>query len=372
MRILLLLLAFCAACAEDPTVPAPAEPVVEEAPEEARTAVTSANEANLFVGKLNWGKDPETGKPWTGETLRRLEAEGKGPVARGVREVLAHADLAVKKPPPVVTPDHLFAFAFCSRIATGDRQAACKRKFREAFVPKALDFPVERASEFATLIRAVDLFFPLMTLDEKSETRVWLHGFGDAELGKKPDTWRLAMKLHAAVLLEDERLERVVENALKQKAVIDWSPPDGWKPDPTCRNNRAEKLYGSRDFRQRDALLYHVYNLEAWTMLLGAKANAVDPAGQALVQRGLAFLKPYYTGKKTHREFVCTTVAADRDRAKAGQREYQQKRWKRNGARTMLKMIEPHFPEVRSWAKPALDEGHAAPLRLVAALQSAR
>lgn len=383
MRILLVVSALVSACAEDPAVPVPAEPVVSMEQETARTAVNVANEANLFVGKLHWGKDPATGKPWTGETLRRLRSEGKGPVARGVRDVLGRAEQALKTNPKAPSVELVFYFGFCARVAEGETQAACKARFRAAYFGaeaapglvsriKPVDYPVEQAAQFATLLRAVDLFFPLMTIDEKAETRSWLHAFADQDPGKKPDTWRLTTKLTAAVLLEDPRLEKSVEELVKAKVAVDLLPPEGWKPDATCRNNRSEKLFGSREFRQRDALLFHVYTLQAYTTLLGAKPAAVTPAGQAAIVRALDFLKPYYVGSKSHREFVCTSVAADRDRAKSGQKEYQQRKWRRDGARTLLKMAQPHYPAIEAWAAPALDENHPPALKLVAALQAAR
>ncbi len=383
MRILLVVSALAGACAEDPGATAPVDPVISAPVETAKTAVNSSNEASLFIGKLHWGKDPVTGKPWTVEALRRVRGESKGPVSRNVRGVMAKAEQALETPPKLVTVDHLFHYAFCSRLAVETVQAGCKAKFRDAYFGrdaglglvkkiKPVDYPLEQAPQFATLVRAVDLFFPLMTLDEKSETRVWLHAFADPDPSRKPETWRLATQLIAAVLLEDERLERTALDLAKAKVILDLLPPDGWKPDPTCRNNRAEKLFGSRDFRQRDALLFHVYNLQAWTVLLGAKSGAVASAGQAAIGRALEFLKPYYVGSKTHREFVCTSVAGDRDRAKAGQREYQQRRWKRDGARTLLRMAQPQYPAIKSWAASALDENHAPALKLVAALQAAR
>lgn len=380
LQILLVVSMLAWGCAENPAARLASEPVAPDA-EVARTAVTAQNEGALFIGKLNWGKDPVTGKPWTVATLRRARTERQDEVAKKVRLVLSQAEGTLKNPPAEATAEQLFLLAFCARVATEATQAACKVQLRIGIFGseeapgwlQRLDpqsYGLEQAPVDVTLFRAIDLFFPVMTLAEKSTVRVWLHAFAEQQDSRGLPTWRLASNLTAAVLLEDERLVRTTQSQLKKQYIQDFLPSEGWKPDSRCRNNRNEKLYGSFAFRQRDALRYHVYSLQSWQAVLGAKADAVDANAQAAVLRALDFLKPYYLGKKVHREFVCTTVALDRRRAKAGQPEYQQRRWQPETARTLLRTTVPYFSQVKAWAKPALDDHYPSSLMLVAALQT--
>lgn len=78
------------------------------------------------------------------------------------------------------------------------------------------------------------------------------------------------------------------------------------------------------DFAERDALHYVTYDLEPLlAAALAAKTHGEDwygeqnPAGVGL-REALLWLAPYAEGKKTHQEFVRSSVAFDAARAKAG------------------------------------------------------
>ena len=85
------------------------------------------------------------------------------------------------------------------------------------------------------------------------------------------------------------------------------------------------------DLRQRDALSYHISGLKP---LVSASVNltAFDsefdlyhytaPSG-ASVQKSVAYVVPYALCKKTHQEWVNTTVELDKERAAAGLAQYQ-------------------------------------------------
>lgn len=81
----------------------------------------------------------------------------------------------------------------------------------------------------------------------------------------------------------------------------------------------------SFDFRQRDALHYHCYDLEPLLGLaLVAQLNGIDlfnfeaPSG-ACLRKALDFLVPFCDGTKTHAEWVHSKVKFDRERAEAGE-----------------------------------------------------
>ncbi len=85
----------------------------------------------------------------------------------------------------------------------------------------------------------------------------------------------------------------------------------------------------SIDFKLRDALHYHVYDLEPLLKLaiIIKRATGVDYYGyvspqQTSIKKSVEWLLPYLNGKKNHGEFVNSTVAFDRKRAANGEKDY--------------------------------------------------
>jgi len=76
------------------------------------------------------------------------------------------------------------------------------------------------------------------------------------------------------------------------------------------------------DFRERDALHYHVYTLEPLISLATVLKRATgkdfyhysSPSG-ASIEKSIAFLIPFVSGEKMHAEFVNSKVAFDKKRA---------------------------------------------------------
>jgi hypothetical protein len=147
----------------------------------------------------------------------------------------------------------------------------------------------------------------------------------------------------------------------------DLLEPSGWKPDQTCTNNASEIRYGGYDFRQRDALHYHVYNLEAFVFAATFTPDVLEQTGHKAINDALDFLRPYYAGQKVHREFVCSTVPFDRERANAGIEEYGTKPWKPERARKLLRDARPVFPEIKPWTANIVDE-HYSPVQKLSAV----
>ena len=79
----------------------------------------------------------------------------------------------------------------------------------------------------------------------------------------------------------------------------------------------------SLDFKERDAMHYHIYDLEPMLRLalLIKRADGVNfytyqsPKGSS-IKKSVDWLIPYIEGEKQHEEYVNTTVKFDRDRAK--------------------------------------------------------
>lgn len=95
-----------------------------------------------------------------------------------------------------------------------------------------------------------------------------------------------------------------------------------------ARNLNADG--SSSDFVSRDALHYHVYDLEPLLTLAIVLQRAtgvnyytyVSPAGTS-IKKSVDWLLPYLNGEKTHAEFVNSTVDFDRKRAQNNEAAYK-------------------------------------------------
>ena len=101
----------------------------------------------------------------------------------------------------------------------------------------------------------------------------------------------------------------------------------------------------SIDFASRDALHYHVYDLEPLLKLaiVLQRATGVNyyvyqsPTGSS-IKKSVDWLVPYLNGQKTHPEFVNSTVPFDKERAKNNEADYKAGSLfdPKNGVRTLL------------------------------------
>jgi hypothetical protein len=86
----------------------------------------------------------------------------------------------------------------------------------------------------------------------------------------------------------------------------------------------------SEDFISRDALHYHLYDLEPLLKLAIVLKRAtgvnyytyVSPSGSSL-QKSVEWMRPYLDGRQTHGEFVNSTVKFDKRRAQNGEAAYK-------------------------------------------------
>jgi len=83
------------------------------------------------------------------------------------------------------------------------------------------------------------------------------------------------------------------------------------------------------DFKLRDALHYHVYDLEPLLKLaiILKRATGVDyytyvSPEQSSLKKSVEWLLPYLNGQKTHEEFVNSSVSFDKKRAANGEKDY--------------------------------------------------
>ena len=369
------------------------------------------------LGLLNWGNNPATGQPWTIADLNNL-AKGRiqSPVGKEVRNILrsAHNELEKTSMEPIeriemegVLPTKseyqrsstavrifptMIAWAFCARLETTDATGQrCKAALFEGLfgkdgnqgwlgIYKPTGNPIDE-SNLLPLIQAIDIAGPLLTKTQIEKAQSFLKTIinqGDRFFaGKKSgtssrinnhNTWRLTIRSAAAKVLNDRVLLSETRGLFARQVADDLMEPAGWKPDPGCANNVGEERYGGYDFRQRDALHYHVYNLEAFVFATTFIPEVFDQTGYKAISDALDFLRPYFTGQKIHREFVCSTVRFDRERAEAGIEEYSTHPWKPERARKLLRDARSVFPEIGLWTTNIVDENYSPVLKLSAAL----
>jgi hypothetical protein len=189
-------------------------------------------------------------------------------------------------------------------------------------------------------IEAYDMIKHHLVYGENKRIGNWLKRTAQAELdapynqpgrGTATNNWhshRLKIVGEIAYAIGDVELEKYCIDGLK--AQID-------------RNLHADG--SSDDFIARDALHYHVYDLEPLLKLsiVLERATGVDyytyeaPSGSS-IKKSVDWLLPYLDGRKTHAEFVNSTVEFDRRRAQNGEAGYKAGTLfdPRNGVATLL------------------------------------
>lgn len=153
----------------------------------------------------------------------------------------------------------------------------------------------------------------------------WLRRTADAEIhavynrperATSSNNWhshRLKIVGEIAFAIGDTALQGYAIRGLKEQIARNLNP-DG----------------SSADFLTRDALHYHVYDLEPLLTLaiVLQKATGVDyyswrsPTGSS-IRQSVGWLVPFVDGRQTHAEFVNSTVDFDRRRAQNGEKAYQ-------------------------------------------------
>ncbi|MGH7767506.1 MAG: alginate lyase family protein [Candidatus Binatia bacterium] len=205
-------------------------------------------------------------------------------------------------------------------------------------------------SEFVRLMKGYDLTRAVYTPRERTEVDRWLLRVAERHKAAIRPTSSTSKNNH-----HSHRLKIVGHVAFL------LAPPDliRWVVSDTRRHLNVN-LYpdGSTfDFRQRDALHYHVYDLLPLIELaIAADKNRVDlyahatPEGAGL-EKSIAFLIPYISGEKTHLEFVHSSVKFDLQRSTAGDPSIQVgEKWNPKKARTLFDLagyFQPNFHQVK-------------------------
>jgi hypothetical protein len=189
-------------------------------------------------------------------------------------------------------------------------------------------------------IEAYDMIKDKLVYGENKRIRNWLRRTAQAEIdapynqpgrGSATNNWnshRLKIVGEIAFAIGDVVLQQYSIAGLKAQI---------------GRNLHADGA--SDDFVARDALHYHVYDLEPLLKLsiVLKRATGVDyytyeASSGSSIKKSVDWLLPYLDGRKTHAEFVNSTVEFDRQRAKNGEAAYKAGSLfdPRNGVTTLL------------------------------------
>lgn len=175
------------------------------------------------------------------------------------------------------------------------------------------------------VIEAYDMVKVDLSLKDDHLVSGWLKATAEMELSavfNRPsratsyNNWnshRLKIVGEIAFSIEDWALETYTTQGIEQQI---------------AKNLNADG--SSSDFVTRDALHYHVYDLEPLLKLaiLLKRGTAFDyysyvsPTGSS-IKKSVEWLLPYLDGEKTHAEFVNSTIEFDRRRAQNGEAAYK-------------------------------------------------
>ena len=242
--------------------------------------------------------------------------ETPNPIRRIVSEGRLHTDPEKKK--SLAARRDLFkiealglAYALLGKMSYGKKARDYVLAWARAYEPDGN--PINE-TEFPRLMKAYDLTRALFSASDRSQVEPWFLRMAERQrAGIKPSSTtsknnhhshRLKIIGHVAFLLPDSTLIGWVVDDAKRHLEVNLNP-DG----------------STFDFQQRDALHYHVYDLLPLVELAtAADKNKIDLYGyttrqQATLEKSIAFLIPYVTGEKEHREFVRSTVKFDAERS---------------------------------------------------------
>jgi Alginate lyase len=212
----------------------------------------------------------------------------------------------------------ILSFSFSYRLTTEPRYLVAAERFFSAWLAvyhPSLN-PIDE-TKFFPFILAYDLVREGLSAETREKMNTFLHDLATGYLSQIAQqnprdiyNWqshRIKLISLAAYSLGDPSL---IEQARQtfQRHVADNIRPDGIVVD----------------FYKRDALHYVVYDLEPLSIAaLAAKGHDEDwfhysPPGGASIAQGVDWLTPFALSRKTHEEFVHSSVPFDAARAEAG------------------------------------------------------
>ena len=194
-------------------------------------------------------------------------------------------------------------------------------------VPEELKFAMANFAK--AIILAEDNFY----LGKETPKTKRIENFAnDSRVWNNWQTWRIALRASAAGFLHDSA------ELKKTKIVI----------DEMFEKNLPQNSPGF-DFEHRDALLYHVYNLQAWINIAWYTPYLLSASQLSRIEQAVSFIRPFYLGEQSHIEFSKSRVPWDKTRAESGANEYKNIAWIPDHADTLLRIARCLFPSVLEW-----------------------
>ncbi|MBS1660141.1 MAG: alginate lyase family protein [Bacteroidetes bacterium] len=297
------------------------------APVRAQYVGLNAKEIKLLKRLIN--KDTSVGKAY-GSMVRTAEqalGEAPHPIDTIRTEGLLQGD-----PKKTATQaslrdmNKIYALALVYRVQGDRRYLAKAKEFLLAWAgtnhPKG--DPIDDTN-LDRVIEGYDMIKGELGSGENTLIQDWLRVTAQTELHSRyyhPDrpsfynNWhshRLKVVGEIAFAIGDTALQNYTITALKEQLAKNLNP-DG----------------SSIDFTSRDALHYHVYDLEPLLKLIyvlkratGVDYYAFQASNGASIRQSVDWLLPYLNGQKTHAEFVNSTVDFDRKRAQNNEAAYK-------------------------------------------------
>jgi hypothetical protein len=193
-----------------------------------------------------------------------------------------------------------------------------------AKINKPTGDPID-GTKLEDLIAGYDLVRDKVNVQTKAEIDAWLEKFANEQINSESlksgkltaiNNWnshRLKVITLIVYTLHSKKYEQYVFDEIEKQI--------------------AQNLFADGsgfDFKQRDALHYHVYTLEPLLKAIivinratGKNYYAFQSKSQSSIQQSVHFLVPFVTGEKTHVEFLNSTVKFDRDRAANHEKGYE-------------------------------------------------
>lgn len=378
------------ACASQ--IAAPTTHNIESSPTPTTTAITTPTTEARTLGRLEWGRT--LGTRWTDNDIRQaLHTAQSTDHAKQTKRVLEVAQQHIAAPTVTVRTinregvlatdpkynasdqalagiDDPYLWAMCARVADAPLAQQCAARASSAldawtstYVPTGN--PIND-SFLVPLLQAIDLECPNATPTQCASWRAWAVNVAtqedtfyaslrptDGRLTNNWMSWRLLIRGMSATIAGNDELVQSTRDLTTQHV---------------ARNIREN---GSTiDFTERDALHYHVYDLEALVTLALFAPSAVDAPTKQAIERGVLFLQPFVLGQSQHIEFVHTTVPFDVQRKQAGMEGFSNTTWKVAQARPLLRLARTIFPSVQPWTGQIVDEQYSPRIKQIAALRA--
>lgn len=288
-------------------------------------SLTNAEVKTLQKAVENDEKVKKTFEPIKAAAERALN-EAPNPIEKITSEGLLEGNPAKTATAKAVRDDgKIYALAINYRVYNDKKflDKATEYLLAWAKFNKATGDPID-ATKLDGMIAGYDLIRSRLTEQQRTEIDAWLDSYADAQMNSESakngrttgiNNWnshRIKVITLVAYTIHTKKYDQYIFSELEKQI--------------------AQNLYADGsgfDFKQRDALHYHIYTLEPLLKAIIAIYRATgknyynyQSATQSSIEKSVQFLVPYVTGEKTHGEFLNSTVKFDRDRAKNNEKGY--------------------------------------------------